>query len=65
MFENIRVTLMSLQAVLEVYDLICKLLKLPDKLGQTSVPTEVPDQISPLIIRRDEPRLDCPKTPVV
>lgn len=59
MFDIIGVILMSLRAVREVTDWICKPLTLPDSLCQTLVLTKVPDQI----VRRAESELNPPKTP--
>lgn len=58
LFDVMGAAPISLLAHREVYDWICK----TDNLGRTSVPTKVPDQISPVIVERGKSGLNQPET---
>lgn len=59
MFEIIGSALISLQAVSEVLDCICKRLTLPDSLGCTLVQTKIPDLLFPPIVRIKSAQNSC------
>lgn len=63
MFDIIELGQMSLRAVWEVKDWICKLLTLQNNLDQTSVQTKIPDQISSPVVGRGEMRVNQSETP--